>query len=237
MKTTHTIVFLLILFLATTLKSDCQVITIKKWKGTYPDMNGSYPLTFIAFKGTLIPVPHVFVRTWPTHYYVEAGALPVTDATAIAGDATTGILRIATKLIERSYMKGRYNKTGEIKSNKELQEEINRILFNARSDTLDDYYQLAEGFVKLYAKLENFNEVEKSTEVKEIFEVEADELLLRWLMLDGMETGHGEKLEAAGEIRNEQNLLLGEIDYTTRKMKFFISYNQQVTNSYSFLTR
>ena len=237
MKTTRTIILLLILLIATTLKSDSQVITIKKWKGTYPDMNGSYPLTFIAFKGLLFPEAHVFVRTWPTHYYLEADALPVTDATAIAGDATTGVLRIAAKLLERSYMKGRYDETGEIKNNKELQEKINRTLFNARSDTLEDYYHLAEGFGKLYGKLENFNEIEKGPEVKEIFGGEADELLLRWVMLDGLETGHGEKLEAAGEIWKKQNRLLGEIDYTFRKMKFLTGFNQIPVNSYSFLTR
>ena len=87
-KTMKTILFILIFPLAALLPGKelkAQVFDIKPWSGTYPDMQGTYPLSFIAFKGWLIPVPHVFIRTWPTHYYVEVVALPVYDTEGYAG--------------------------------------------------------------------------------------------------------------------------------------------------------
>jgi hypothetical protein len=216
-----------------------QLIDVKPWTGSYPDMEGSYPLTFVSFKTLILPVPHVFVRTWPTHYYLEAVSLPVTDATEIAADTKTGLLRIVEKMVERSQMKGRHEETEEIKLNTKLQKEISQTLFDARSDQLEDNYQLSTGFIKLYNKIGQFDAVPNILGVKQIFEKEADELLMLFLMVNLLETGHGEKMEAFLGIHTEQNKLLGEIDYTYQKVKFYNSFDSKtsICDSYNFLTR
>lgn len=188
-------------------KVNGQLVDVKKWTGTYPDMEGSYPLSFIAFKGNLIPIPHLFIRTCPTHYYIEVISLPVTDATEIAGSTKTGFLRIAAKLLERHQMKGRYSETGEIKINTGLQKEIEQKLFDSRSDELSDIYRLADGFVRLYKKLGQINQLKNASGVKQIFKKEVDELLMRFLMVNLLKADHGEKIEAFSEIRSVMNHL------------------------------
>lgn len=223
-------------FVCFTEKSNSQIVDIKQWSGTYPDMEGSYPLTFIAFKGSIIPIPHVFVRTWPTHYYIEAISLPVTDATEIAGEIKTGLLRIAAKMLERHQMKGRHDETVQIKDNTDFQKQIGEKIFNTRTDQLEDLYGLAQRFIKLYRKVDRIDELPDSDEIKKILEEEADQLLLRFLMVNLFQTGHGEKLDAFSEINTSLNKLIGEVDYSYSKINFFSNYDKELT-SYSFLTR
>lgn len=213
-----------------------QIIDIKKWKGTYPDMEESYPLTFISFTGWLIPIPHLFVRTWSTHYYVEVGVLPVTDAPGIAGQTKTGLLRIAAKMLERHQMKGRQEETEQIKVNTDFQKLIEEKLFDSCADQLEDLYQLAQGFIQLYQKVNRIGHLQNVSEVKKIFEKESDQLLLRFLMVNILNVEHGKKLEAFSEINNALNKLLGEVDYSYSKIHFFSNYNQEQI-SYSFLTQ
>jgi len=227
----------LILFVFTIGRVNGQLVDVKKWTGTYPDMEGSYPLSFIAFKGNLIPIPHLFIRTWPTHYYMEVISLPVTDAAEITGEIKTGFLRIAAKMLEREQMKGRHSETGEIKVNTELQKEIEQKLFDSGSDELNDIYWLADGFVRIYKKLGQMGQLENATEVKQIFKKEVDELLIRFLMVNFLETDHGEKMEAFAEIRSVMNHLEGELDYTHGKIHFFNAAQENaMTGSYVFLT-
>jgi hypothetical protein len=215
-----------------------QLIDVKPWSGTYPDMEGTYPLTFISFTGLLFPVPHVFVRTWPTHYYVEAVSMPVTDATEIAEETKTGLLRIIEKMVERGQMKDRVQETEEIKLNTENQKKIAQELFDSRFDQLEDHYQLSGGFIQLYDKISQFDSESNASEIKQIFEKEADELLMRYLMVNMLETGHGEKMESFSEISDEQNRLTGEVDYTLKKVHFFNNFSSAEANStYTFLTR
>ena len=219
-------------------KVNGQLVDVKKWTGTYPDMEGSYPLSFIAFKGNLIPIPHLFIRTWPTHYYIEVISLPVTDATEIAGSTKTGFLRIAAKLLERHQMKGIFSETGEIKINTGLQKEIEQKLFDSRSDELSDIYRLADGFVRLYKKLGRINQLENTKGVKQIFKKEVDELLMRFLMVNLLKADHGEKMKAFSEIRTVMNNLEGELDYTHGKIHFFNAAQENaLTGSYVFLTQ
>jgi hypothetical protein len=218
-------------------ESNAQLLDVKPWHGYYPEMNGSYPLSFVAFKGWLPPVPHVFVKIWPTHYYFEVGALPVSDVTEYAGQTKTGLLRIAAKLLERSKMKGRHEKTGQIKDNTQLQKAIEEKLFNARKNGLPDIYQLADKFISLYKKVENFDRLENSSEVKHILQDEADGLLMRFLMINLLESGHGQKLGSFAKIQMELDHLVGETDYAYRKLCHLNAFGNPAAGSYAFLAR
>ena len=229
------LIMVLLLFVATE-QSTAQIIEIKPWHGYYPEMEGTYPLTFIAFTGWLIPIPHVFVRTWPTHYYVEVGALPVTDGGEIAGQLKTGLLRIAAKAIERSQMKGRQEETGGIKVNTGFTQQISDQLFSARSDELSDIYNLAAQFIKLYQKVNKLGGLSNSQKIHSIYEKEADQLLMQFLMVNLFQTDHGRKLDAFTVISKELWKLLGELDYTHGKLLFFNSFESQ-PSSYSFLSK
>ena len=231
----HLLIMSLLLF-ATAEQSKAQLIEIKPWHGYYPEMDGTYPLTFISFTGWLIPIPHVFVRTWPTHYYVEVGALPVTDGGEIAGELKTGLLRIVAKAIERSQMKGRKEETEGIKVNTGFTQQISDQLFSARSDELGDIYNLAAQFIKLYHKVNKLGGLSNSGKIHSIYEKEADQLLMQFLMVNLFQTDHGRKLDAFYVLSKELWKLLGELDYTHGKLLFFNSFNNQ-SLSYSFLSK
>ncbi len=218
-------------------QANAQLLNVKPWHGYYPEMNDSYPLSFVAFKGWLIPKPHVFVRTWPTHYYVELGALPVSDSEAYAGETKTGLLRIVARLLEQSKMKSRSEETTRIKSNKELEQAIEERLFHARSDELPDIYGLANRFIRLYDKIRQLDQLEQTAPIKKILQQEADDLLLRFLMVNLLQTDHGEKVEAFAAISKALNELSGETDYTFRKVSHFDFYQNDQFHSYAFLSR
>ena len=217
--------------------TNAQLLNVKPWHGDYPEMKGSYPLSFIAFKGWLFPTPHVFVRTFPTHYYIELGALPVSDGTEYAGQTKTGLLRIAAKLLERSQIKGRHDETSQTKDNTQLQKVIEERLFNARKDELPDIYGLADQFISLYQKIGNFDQLDNSSGVKHILEDEADDLLMRFLMANLLESDHGAKLKSFASIQTELNHLVGETDYTYRKLCNLTVFGSTLIGSYAFLTR
>jgi len=214
-----------------------QVFEIKSWGGTYPDMNGSYPLSFVSFQGFLPPVPYFFVRLWPTFYYIEQGATPVTDAPELAGSIKTGFLRIVEKLLEQKQMQLRSEETTQIKDNNLHQRDIELKLFNARSDSLPDLYNIAAQFIRLYQSINILGKQQNTAGVAGICRHEADELLVRFLMVNLLQTDHGKKLEAFSEIRGELTRQLGETDYVNRKVYHFNFYKQTSANSYAFLTR
>lgn len=236
MKRLFQILLMFLLFFAATEQSKAQLIEIKPWHGYYPEMEGTYPLTFIAFTGWLIPVPHVFVRTWSTHYYVEVGALPVTDGGEIAGELKTGLLRIAAKAIERSQMKGRQEETDGIKVNTGFTQQLSDQLFSSRSDELSEIYNLAAQFIKLYQKVNKLGGLSNSGKIYSIYEKEADQLLMQFLMVNLFQTDHGRKLDAFSVLNKELWKLLGELDYTHGKLLFFNSFESQPL-SYSFLSK
>ena len=217
--------------------TNAQAFAIKKWSGRYPKMNDSYPLAFISFKGWLPPVPHLFVRVPPTHYYWKIKSMPSTDSGEIVGKTKTGLLRIFSKLMERSQMKGRYQETGLIQLMSEFQKEIDQKLFDSRRDQLDDIYGLTVSFLDMYEKLDDLNHMEYGSQVKAVFKKETNELLEQFLMINLLETDHGEKFKAFTEMQSSLILLTGEVDYTLNKMKFFNAYGKYNTSHYAFLTQ
>jgi len=214
-----------------------QAFAIKRWRGTYPQMNGSYPLTFISFKGFLNPIPHVFIRTWPTHYYFQVGAVPVTDAPNLTGSIKSGFLRIVEKILERSQMQKRSEETTQIKENNLQQRDIELKLFNSRSDYLPDVYGIADQFIRLYQSINSLGKQANAGAIAQISRREADELVVRFIMFNLLQTDHGKKLEAFSEIRSELNRQIGETDYVNRKVYHFNFFSQDAGNTYAFLTR
>lgn len=216
-------------------KVKAQVVDIKSWHGDYPEMNGSYPLSFIAFKGWLIPVPHVFIRTWPTHYYVEVDALPVYDSKGYADLLRINFLKIASRLIEKSQMEERYEETSQIKDNTKAQQEIEKKIFDAQGDQLPDVYSIASGFVRLYISINRLDKLENCGWLKQSCQREADELLTRFIAVNLFQTDHGKKLDAFAEIHTELNRQTGDVDYAFRKVHHYQFYASNASQSYCFL--
>jgi len=227
------LVFLLVLLTGNC--SEAQVTAVKSWHGYYPEMDGSYPLSFIAFKGWLIPVPHVFVRSYPTYYYVEADATPVSDSEGYTDLLRIDFLKIAARVIEKTQMKNREDETSGIKNNTEYRYEIGKKLFDAQSDCLPDIYDIASGFVRLYTCINRLNSLEDCGWLEQEYEKEADGLLTRFLGINLLQTGHGAKLDAFSAIRTELNRQTGETDYVFRKVYYYRFYNASDSRSYAFL--
>jgi hypothetical protein len=238
MKAMKTILFILLLPLAALLPGkqlNAQVFEIKDWDGTYPEMNGTYPLSFLAFKGNLIPVPHVFIRTWPTHYYIDVISAQVYDTEGYLGLLKVNLLKIAERLFEKSQMKKRQEETGQIRDNTEIQRDIEKKIFDANSDQLPDVYSIASGFIRLYISIDNLDKLPNCKWLKPTYQKEADELLTRFISINLFITDHGKKLEAFSEIREELNKQLGETDYTYRKVLHLQAFNANIPQSYTFL--
>ncbi|WP_461632549.1 hypothetical protein [Labilibaculum euxinus] len=214
-----------------------QAVAIKKWKGRYPKMNNNYPHTFIAFKGWLPPVPHLFVKIPLTHYYWKVKSVSVTDSKEITGKIKTGLMRLAAKLMERSQFKGRYKETGWIKIMNTFQKKIDQKLYDSRFDQLEDLYGLTESFISLYAKLNGLEHLEKGGEVKKLLKQEANQMLEQFLMVNFLESEQGEKLHAFTDLKMSVHKFNGELDYTYNKLKFFNLFVTLHTNSYVFLTQ
>ncbi|WP_101311198.1 hypothetical protein [Labilibaculum manganireducens] len=217
--------------------ANAQAVAIKKWKGRYPRMNNNYPQSFIAFRGWLPPKPHLFIKTPLTHYYWKVKSMPVTDSGEVLGKTKTGLLRIFSKLMERTQFKGRYEETEMISLMTESQKQIGRKLSDSRKDQLADIYGLTASFLELYQRLDDFKQVDQGKEVKKILQKETDELVQQFLMVNLLATDHGEKFKAFSKIERSLILLSGEVDYSHNKMNFFNSYGKYHNNHYAFLTQ
>lgn len=214
-----------------------QEVAIKKWKGRYPQMKNKYPISFIAFKGWLPPVPHLFVKTPFTHYYVKAVSTITIDGNEIKGKIKTGFQRIALRLIERSQFKGRYQETAMIQIMNGLQKQIDQKIFDSRSEHLEDIYELSDCFIALYQKLDQFSHLEKGSKVKKLLQKEVNERLEDFLLVNFLDTKQGEKFQAFSNLKNDLNNLSGEIDYSYDKLRYFNLFQQKQTTSYAFLTQ
>lgn len=214
-----------------------QTFAVKGWSGSYPQMNENYPLTFMAFKGFLIPMPHFFIRTWPTHYYFEVGAMPVADTPNLTEDIKTGLLRIVEKILERSQLQQRSDETAQIKQNALGQKNIELKLFNSRSEYLRDIYGISSLFIHLDQSISNLGKQANTGAIVKICQKEADQLMVRFLMINLLQTDHGKKLEAFAQIRDELYAQIGETDYSNQKVCHYNFYSEPGDNSYAFLSR
>ncbi|WP_372932973.1 hypothetical protein [Mariniphaga sediminis] len=230
----------IILFLLAVLQTDRvtgQVFEVKKWTGTYPDMEGSYPLTFIAFKGSIIGIPHVFIRYWPTHNYKDMIAKSTVDATEISGKIRTDLAKNLMRLTEQTWIKGRFTETSQIKINTKHQNEIVQKIFKARSDQLGDIWELTKMFLRVYHQIDRFHGTGVHSQVKGLLKEDADKLFTRFLLINLLKSGHGQKMDSLGDLEKEVTRLLGQVDYTFKKLQYFDMSGKLSPISYSVLTR
>ena len=205
------ILFLTLFFLVQTKEAKTQAVAIKKWKGRYPRMNNNYPQSFISFKGWLPPVPHLFVRVSPTHYYWKVKSIPVTDAKEVSGKVQTGLQRILARMMEKSHFKGRHKETRMIKLLSEFQKQIDQTLFDSRKDQLADIYGLTEAFLHIYERIDDFETSQAGRKVKKILKGEVNDLLEQFLLINLFESDHGKKLQAFTDIRTGTTLWRGRL--------------------------
>lgn len=236
MKNVSYLIGLIIALSAINIPANAQLIDIKPWHGYYPEMDGDYPLSFVSFKGWLFPTPHFFVRYWPTHYYMEVGALPVSDSEGYADVTRINLMKLIEKLFEKIQMKKRQEATEGIRDNTQGQKDIEQKLFDSRSDELPDIFKLAAAFIKLYQSLNRLDKLDNCSWLKDMLEKDADGLLVRFISVNLLQTDHGQKLEAFAEIYRELNRQIGDADYTYRKVHYFQYYAQEAGRSYTFLT-
>lgn len=236
MKKVSYLIGLIIALSAINIPANAQLIDIKPWHGYYPEMGGDYPLSFVSFKGWLFPRPHFFVRYWPTHYYMEVGALPVSDSEGYADVTRINLMKLIEKLFEKIQMKQRQEATEGTRDNTQGQKEIEQELFDSRSDELPDIYKLAAAFIRLYQSLNRLDKLDNCSWLKNMLEKDADGLLVRFISVNLLQTDHGQKLEAFAEIYRELNRQIGDADYTYRKVHYFQYYAQEAGRSYTFLT-
>jgi hypothetical protein len=235
MKRTIYLIGLIIALSLSSRNAEAQLIDIKPWHGYYPEMDGDYPLSFVSFKGWLFPRPHFFIRYWPTHYYMEVGALPVSDSEGYADVTRINLMKLIEKLFEKSQMKQRQEATEGTRDNTQGQKDIEATMFGSRSDELPDIYKLAEAFIRLYQSLNRLDKLKGCSWLKSLLEKDADGLLVRFISVNLLQTDHGQKLEAFSEIYRELNRQIGDADYSYRKVHFFQYYAQQDKPSFSFL--
>ena len=108
-------------------------------------------------------------------------------------------------------------------------------IFDAESDQLPDVYSIASGFIRLYLSVESLDKLPNCKWLKQTYLKEADELLVRFILVNLFLTDHGKKLEAFSEIRCELNKQIGETDYTYRKVLHLQAFNANIPQSYAFL--
>jgi hypothetical protein len=164
-------------------------------------------------------------------------AKSVVDATEISGKTKTDLAKIIMKLIEQSLMKGRFIEKGLIKINTGQQQEIVQKIFEARFDQLGDIWELTELFLQVYHKIDRFSGTGANSAIKNLLKKEANELFMRFLLVNLLESEHGQKVESFGDLKVEITHLLGEVDYTFKKLQFFESFGESIQVSYSFLTQ
>jgi hypothetical protein len=159
----------------------------------------------------------------------------VYDALTYVGENKDGLLRIAARVLENQQMKGRHSRTEGIKKNTKLQKEIVKKLFDARSDHLEDIYLLGSRFLRVYQKVDDIGLLYQGAKVKQMLRQEADDLMLQFLMVNLLETSHGEKVDVFTRLDVALDNLIGEVDYAYNKLHFFNNFSEEPL-SYSVLT-
>lgn len=208
---------------------------IKKWKGRYPRMKNDYPFTFVCFKGWLPPIPHLFIRLYPSHYYYYIGALPVSDAIGYKDLMIKHTIRNVFKNIDKKALKKSMEQVGGIHFNQAGQESIEAFLRESRLVVLEDIYDVNQDFIRAREALDSIREFKEWGDVTSLFERELNQHMESFLMISLMDAKQGDKLSAMKEIKTALKELTGTIHYSAQKIGFYQTMQRRNISHLAFL--
>ena len=229
------IIVLSILFLLMSPGIAQTPFAIKKWKGRYPSMKNDYPLTFVCFKGWLPPVPHFFVRLYPSHYYYYLNSIPVSDASVYTDVTIKHVLKTVFKNIDKNALKESMEQVSGIKLNQVDQHDIESFLQDSRGVVLEDVFHVGASFSKARVALDRMGAKYLNTDVIKTYERELNRLMESYVMLNLMDAEQGDKVREMQEIRISLKKLTGSIHYCSQKMDYHQTFLEQSVYHLSFL--
>lgn len=233
-KIIKTLVFFLLL-MATSTTQGQSAFAVKKWKGRYPSMNNDYPLSFVSWKGWLPPVPHFFVRLYPSHYYYYLNSIPAMDTKGYVDMTLYDALKMVLKTIDKNALQKSMQEVSGIQLNQLQHQEIEAFLRNSRLSTVPDIYQSADNVQQCLQALDYLKSKEVPNTVIENFESALNQELEAYLMIGQMDAEQGDKLKALASLNQNLRQLAGTITYTAQKVAYFQSWNNETSTSLRFL--
>ncbi|WP_439185419.1 hypothetical protein [Carboxylicivirga taeanensis] len=227
---------LLIVFLLMTSTAMGQdAFAIKKWKGRYPRMNNDYPLAFVSWKGWLPPVPHFFVRLYPSHYYYYLTSLPVMDAKGYVDMGLYNGLKMVLKNIDKDALYQNLQAIEGTHLNQTAHEEIAAFLRQSRLVSIPDIYQTSLCFDKAIQALDDLKQQDVPSAIHAGFEQDIRHYLEELLMINQLDAKQGDKLQAMAELNRSVRQLTGTIHYTIQKIRVCQHTNEEWPSNLSFL--
>lgn len=204
-----------------------SAFAIKKWSGRYPRMNNDYPLAFVSWKGWLPPVPHFFVRLYPSHYYYYLNGIPAYDVKSYVDMGLYNGLKLVLKNIDEAALKASMEAISDIQQNQLAHENIEDYLRQSRLTPLTDVYQTSKLFAQVIQALEQLKQQNGPTAIHEGFERDIRYYLEELLLIKQLDASQGDKLKAMSDLNQGVRQLIGTIHYTQSKLR---SYRQQNTD-------
>jgi tetratricopeptide (TPR) repeat protein len=200
-------------------------------------MNNDYPLAFVSWKGWLPPVPHFFVRIYPSHYYYYLNSLPVYDTKSYLDMGLKDGLKLVFKNIDRNALRRSMEAITGIKLNKAAQEAIEHFLRQSRLSNLGDVYQTSDLFYRAIQALNQLRQLNVTNEICQAFENDIRNYLEELILINRLDADQGDKLKAMAEINRAVQKLTGTIYYTSHKIRSYQQQSQTAAPNLSFLGR
>jgi hypothetical protein len=220
---------------ASTTATGQSAFGIKKWKGRYPRMNNDYPLAFVSWKGWLPPVPHFFIRIYPSHYYYYLNSLPVYDAKSYLETGLYDGLKLVLKNIDRNALRQSMEAVSGIQLNQEARQAIEDFLRQSRLSPLRDIYQTSDHFYQAIQALNQLMQQGVPNEINRQFENDIRHYLEELILINQLDAKQGDKLNAMAKLNQAVRQLTGTIHYTSHKIRSYRQQSQEATSHLGFL--
>ena len=225
---------LLILLVFTGVQIEAQdAFAVKKWSGRYPTLNNDYPFTFVCWKGWLPPVPHFFVRLYPSHYYYYLNSVPVYDVKSYAEEGIYQVLKLVLKELDRSTIEKTLNKIEGIQLNQSGQEAIETFLRDSRLREIPDLYANQDALLNSQISMETDADLPK--ELMDVFIKEIQRSQEDYSMINKMDCLQEDKIRANTTVNNALRELNGTILYTIQKVQYWQYYRRMRETHLDFL--
>ncbi len=232
------IMFLLILIILSIFPTKAQdVFAVKKWSGRYPTMNNDYPISFVCWKGWLPPIPHFFIRIYPSHYYYYLNSVPVYDTKGYVDIGLYQGLKLVIKEIDRNTISKTLEEITGTQFNKLGMEAIESLLRNSRLVNLPDIMGNKNTLLNTQNALGYLNDPLIPGWVNQLFEREIELKEDALALIKRMDCSQGDKLRAEEAINHELRELNGTLLYAAQKIRYWQSKNQMKETYLDFLAR